>query len=45
VAKTKQSATPSIRLMMSSTSSGKTFSPPVLMTEVPRPSNVMVPSV
>ena len=41
---TAASRTPGKRLRASSTSSGKTFSPPVLITWLPRPSRVMAPS-
>ena len=41
---TRQSCTDGCSLTASSTSSGKIFSPPELMTTEPRPSRVMVPS-
>src|SRR5262245_66462342 len=41
---TRQSATEGCTFTASSTSSGKIFSPPELMTTEPRPSNVIDPS-
>ena len=41
---TTASRTPAWVLIASSTSSGNTFSPPVLMHTDPRPNKVMVPS-
>src|SRR5437588_3889047 len=42
---TSASSTAGCSLRISSTSSGNTFSPPVLMHCEPRPNSVMVPSV
>ena len=41
---TRQSITPGTRLTASSTSSGKIFSPPELITLLPRPMRISVPS-